>query len=204
MTAKKPLLSRKLRIPLLRIALIPIAFCALFGWRSWQDESVTDFVVEWSGYAFLLAGMGIRLWSILYIGGRKAAELVTDGPYSLCRNPLYIGTVLLTIGASLCFENLLMLLVSLAVMIPVHAMVTLGEERSLERKFGEDYRAYKRTVPRFLPSFRSYHSPEYVTVSVRSVRRAVAEVSAILLIPMLGALIEMLHAKGLLPVLWRL
>ena len=201
MRDRQPLLSRKLRIGLLRVAFVPILFCALFGWRSWEDESVADFAVEWSGYVFLMAGMGIRLWSTLYIGGRKSKQLVTDGPYSLCRNPLYVGTVLLSVGASLCLENILMLLVSLAVMISVHALVTSAEERHLEDLFGDDFQAYKRSVPRFVPSFRSYRSPEHLTVSSLAVRRIVIEASAILLIPVLGDLIEMLHAGGVLPVL---
>jgi protein-S-isoprenylcysteine O-methyltransferase Ste14 len=149
---RKPLLSRKLRIGLLRAAFVPVVLCALFGWRSWQDASVTDFVVEWSGYVFLMAGIGIRLWSTMYIGGRKSKQLVTDGPYSLCRNPLYVGTVLLAVGASLCLENVLMLLVSLAIMIPVHAIVTVAEERHLEELFGDQFREYKRSVPRFFGS----------------------------------------------------
>jgi len=203
MHERRPLLSRKLRIAFLRAAFIPIVLSALFVWRPWEDESVMDYAVEWSGYVFLLAGMGIRVWSTLYIGARKSKQLVTDGPYSLCRNPLYVGTILLTIGASLCLENMLMLLVSVAVVIPAHALVARAEERHLEDLFGDDFLTYKRTVPRFLPSFRCYRSPESVVVSTRAVRRAVIDAAGILLIPMAGGLIEMLHAKGLLPVLFR-
>ena len=163
-----------------------------------------DFAVEWSGYLFLMVGLGIRLWSTLYIGGRKSRELVTDGPYSLCRNPLYVGTILLTIGASLCLENVVMLAVALAVMIPIHALVTVAEEGHLEDLFGDEFRAYKRAVPRFLPSLRSYRTPEQVVITSRSIRRAVVESSGVLLIPLAGGLIELLHAKELLPVLWRI
>jgi len=195
--------GRKYRILFLRLAFVPIIFVAMFVGRPWKDESLTDFLVEWLGYAFLLAGMAIRLWSTMYIGGRKSKELVTEGPYSMCRNPLYVGTILLCIGASLCLENVLMLVASLAIIVPVHALVTMAEEHILERRFGSTFQAYKRTVPRFIPSFRNWRSREEVLVSTRVIRRAAFEASGILLIPVLGDLIENLRRIGVLPVLWR-
>jgi protein-S-isoprenylcysteine O-methyltransferase Ste14 len=46
----------------------------------------------------LWPGATLRLWSTLYIGGRKRVVLVSDGPYSLCRNPLYVGTFLIALS----------------------------------------------------------------------------------------------------------
>lgn len=197
-------ISRKARTRIMRLGFFPIAFVALFGSRSWDTERSTGFLIEASGYILLLAGAGIRLWATLYIGGRKSRELVSDGPYSLCRNPLYLGTVLITAGASLCFANLPMLVLSLGLMVPVHWLVVNAEERHLAERFGSAYETYSMRTPRFLPRFRAYHCQEWVSVWSRTTRSAVLMTVLLVLIPLAGRLVELLHAKGVLPVLWKL
>ena len=46
----------------------------------------------------IFLGIVGRLWSTLYIGGRKSAEVVTGGPYSMTRNPLYVFSTLAAAG----------------------------------------------------------------------------------------------------------
>ncbi len=46
-----------------------------------------------------MLGIGGRLWSILYVGGKKSAELVRTGPYSITRNPLYLFSCVAAAGA---------------------------------------------------------------------------------------------------------
>ena len=195
--------SRRARVRILRLGFVPIAFVAVFGGRSWENESAKGFLIEALGYILLLTGTGLRLWATLYIGGRERSELVSDGPYSLCRNPLYVGTLLITAGASLCFGNFLMLALSLGLMAPVHWLVVSAEERRLAERFGADYQAYVQRTPRFLLRFRAYTCPEWVSVSSRSMWSAVSETVLIVLLPLVGRLVELLHDKGVLPVLWK-
>ena len=67
---------------------------------------------EISGVLFLigcaLVGIAIvgRLWCAQYIAGYKDNTLVREGPYSMCRNPLYFFSFLGTIGVGLCTESL--------------------------------------------------------------------------------------------------
>ena len=197
------MVSRKTRIKLLRLLAVPIFLIPVFVYRSWDDESLADFVAEWAGYAFLIVGLGMRMWATLYIGARKSKELVTSGPYSICRNPLYLGTGAIVIGAGLCFENVPVLIASLVVMLPVHWWVARAEEDHLEEIFGEEYRRYRNSVPGFWPNVRKYSSPETLTVSVRAIRRVTVETAGVLLIPLLGDLIEQLNKAGLLPIIWR-
>ena len=140
---------RKLRIPLLRLSLAPIVFVILFVRPAWSLESKVAFFIEFGGYVFLLAGLAVRIWCTFYIGGRKSNELITKGPFSICRNPLYIGTFLLSVGVSFCFENLLMLALVLLIIIPIHLAIVRMEETHLEKLFGEQYRKYKRKTPSF-------------------------------------------------------
>ncbi len=199
---KKKMSLRKLRIHLLRLAFIPIVFVAVFVRPSWSLESTIGFVVEFGGYIFLLAGLAIRIWCSLYIGNRKSKELIDEGPYSICRNPLYIGSFLLAIGVSLCFENLLILILIPAMIIPVHIIVTRMEEAHLESKFGEQYQIYKQKVPRFWPHLSNYNSPDMLEVNVYSIRRIAMDTAGVLLLPEIEDLLELLHEHGVIPVLW--
>ena len=193
---------RKLRIPLLRLSLAPIVFVILFVRPTWSLESKMAFVIEFGGYVFLLAGLTVRIWCTFYIGGRKSNELITIGPFSLCRNPLYIGTFLLSVGIGLCFENLLMLVLILLIIIPMHLVVVRMEETHLEKLFGEEYRKYKRKTPRFFPRISNYESPDTVFVSVLAIRRITIDTIAVLLIPEIEDFLEILHINGILPILW--
>jgi protein-S-isoprenylcysteine O-methyltransferase Ste14 len=195
---------RAKRVALLRLSLIPVIFVGLFVWRSWDDEGVVDFVVEWAGYLLLLLGMAIRFWSLMCINQRKSKVLVTEGPYSLSRNPLYVGTLFIAVGASLCLENFLMLIVVLVLLVPVHLWAIGEEERRLGDLFGPVYQEYRARTPRFL-SFtrRNYRGIEAMAMSAAGLRRAMWDSILVMLIPLAGDLIELLHARGVLPVLWR-
>ncbi|MCA9244110.1 MAG: isoprenylcysteine carboxylmethyltransferase family protein [Phycisphaerales bacterium] len=194
---------RKARLMLLRLSAIPLIILAVFVRPGWAADSVTELSVEFGGYLFLIAGLWIRMWSILYVGGKKSKELITAGPYSLCRNPLYVGSLLLVIGIGLCFENLPMLIGTLVLFVPMHLLVVRLEERHLLDLFPETYPAYQKTVPRFFPSFRNYVSQTELVVSRHAVRRLMVDATAVLLIPQIEDLLEMLHEKHYLPVLWQ-
>ena len=188
---------------LMRAAFIPFVVLSAFVWRSWPDGSPIELTMEGVGYIMLMLGVAVRLWATLYIGGRKSRELITDGPYSMCRNPLYVGTMLLAIGASLCLENILLLAATLLIFVPVHAYAVVLEERRLAEAFGAEFVAYRQRVPRFLFSFRHYCSNKTVNVSADILLRCAFTLSFIVAIPLIEELVEMLHANGLLPVLWR-
>lgn len=195
---------RKLRIRALRLSffiLVPLALLICPPWIG-GTNSILGYSIELVGYAFLLAGLAVRIWCTFYIGGRKSKQLITQGPYSISRNPLYIGTCLLVIGVGLCFQNPAMLAFSLAIILPAHFFVIRMEETHLEKLFGEEFLAYKRRVPRYWPRLSGYESPANVTVPVRAIRRIAIDTAAILILPEIEDLLEILHSHGLLPVLW--
>lgn len=195
---------RKMRINLLRLTFIPVIFLAVFARPSWlPNENVfTDFIMELGGYLFLLAGLMIRIWCIFYIGNRKSKELVTEGPYSICRNPLYVGTFLLAIGVGLSFASPFMVLSVLVIVVPVHVITARMEETNLGTLFGEEYRMYKRKVDRFWPNFSNYTSPETLSVNVHSIRRIFFDTTGVLLLPWIEDWLELLREQGIIPVLW--
>ena len=81
---------------------------------------------------------------------RTTTALVTSGPYRLTRNPLYLSLGLLMAGAAFATNSLTVLAMLLPWAVVMRYGVIAREERYLEQKFGEDYRAYCRRVRRWL------------------------------------------------------
>ena len=82
---------------------------------------------------------------------KPTTALVLVGPYGYCRNPIYIGLLLVYIGCAIMSGSgsaflLLPVLIGL-----LHVGVILREEAYLTAKFGDTYRDYCRHVPRWLP-----------------------------------------------------
>lgn len=84
------------------------------------------------------------------VSEQRESRLLREGIYGRLRHPRYVG-VLLEITAVALFVNYLAAYVLVVLMIPVLYVTVLLEERELLQRFGEDYAAYMREVPRFLP-----------------------------------------------------
>jgi protein-S-isoprenylcysteine O-methyltransferase Ste14 len=76
--------------------------------------------------------------------------LVVDGIYGRTRNPLYLGTTLLYLGLGVAAGSLWAIVLVVPLLWVINVGVIAREERYLERKFGDDYRAYKARVRRWL------------------------------------------------------
>ena len=81
---------------------------------------------------------------------RPSTALVIEGPYRFTRNPMYVGFTLIYLGIT-CWVNSRWPLVALVIVLPVmHYLVIRREERYMERRFGDAYRAYRRRVRRWI------------------------------------------------------
>lgn len=76
--------------------------------------------------------------------------LVTDGVYSHTRNPMYLGMAFLYAGIALAAGLIWPLLLLPVVILVVDRLVIAREEPYLERKFGEEYRAFKSRTRRWI------------------------------------------------------
>jgi protein-S-isoprenylcysteine O-methyltransferase Ste14 len=101
---------------------------------------------------FVLIGMGMRRFVAAGTNippNLPTTALVVDGIYGWTRNPLYLGTTLLYLGLSVAAGSLW----AIALVVPLLWVINVGviarEERYLERKFGDAYRAYKGRVRRW-------------------------------------------------------
>jgi protein-S-isoprenylcysteine O-methyltransferase Ste14 len=79
-----------------------------------------------------------------------STTLAVSGPFRFSRNPMYLGLVLLVVGMALVMNSMWLVLLAVPVMLLLRNLVIVQEERYLEEKFGDDYRAYKQRVRRWL------------------------------------------------------
>lgn len=81
---------------------------------------------------------------------RPTTALVATGPFRFTRNPAYLGMAILYAGISFWIGSWWPLFLLPLVVLGIQQFVIVKEERYLEGLFGEDYRAYKRRVRRWL------------------------------------------------------
>ena len=121
----------------------------------------------------VLVGSAIvgRLWCAQYIAGRKTDSLITEGPYSVCRNPLYFFSLLGGTGVGLCTESVTLALIIPAVFAVIYPITILNEERVLRGIHGKSYSDYVSRVPRFLPKWSLFREPAEYSVDTKIYRR---------------------------------
>ncbi len=148
------------------------------------------------------ATMG-RLWCSLYIAGYKEGTLVTTGPYSISRNPLYFFSLMGAIGLGLATETFTFGALFALWFGLFYPAVIRGEERRLRELHGARFEDYARRVPRFVPRLGLLVEPESYVVQPVKFRNHLLD--ALWFVWGLGLLelIEAAHKYELLPTLIR-
>src|SRR5262249_20136434 len=103
--------------------------------------------IAWSGWArltFKRANAEIVPWS------EKHSTLVARAPFRFSRNPMYLGLIVVAIGAALIAGTWLMWLVPVVLFCLDNFIIIPFEERSIERAFGEAFVDYRARVRRWL------------------------------------------------------
>jgi protein-S-isoprenylcysteine O-methyltransferase Ste14 len=143
---------------------VVMLFAVLTIGSAWPQSSWPRVAVESIGLLLILAAIVGRAWCSLYIGGRKKSELVQEGPYSLCRNPLYVFSVMGVFGALSQTGSISLAAAFTAVTAAVFIPVVRQEEAYLSAAFPGDYDDYARRTPRFLPAPALWRTSSELTV----------------------------------------
>jgi protein-S-isoprenylcysteine O-methyltransferase Ste14 len=136
------------------------ATCVVAGWllnRYWSLPIGGDWrtTLGWicvAGWAVLAASaIGLfRRKQTSMITFRPANTLVTTGPYTFTRNPMYVSLALLTIAFAFFLNSWWIVLLLVPTLLIVQQVVIVPEERYLRRRFGAEYEAYTRRVGRWM------------------------------------------------------
>lgn len=119
---------------------------------AWQRRIGPSRQVRSLGLPLMAAGVGLAVWSTRAAGEvdlERPGRIVTHGPYSRSRHPMYLAWTLAYVGVALTSNNrwLLRLLPVLAILM---RREVLSEERRLEEAFGTEYVVYASNVRRYL------------------------------------------------------
>lgn len=188
------------------LGVLAVAAVCLLPWinSAWPERGWVNQGLEWFGLALMVVAVLGRCACMLYLGGRKGADLVSDGPYSVSRNPLYVFSILAVLGIGLQTGSLIVG-VALALLAGLIFHWIIGEEELLLRQaFGASFDAYCRRVPRFFPKCSLWHSSQHVNVDLQGVWKTLRDaLPYFLAIPVFEA-IEAAQQAGWVHVYWSL
>ena len=108
-------------------------------------------------YFLIVAGEALRIWAAGHL--HKEKILTTGGPYRLFRNPLYLGSFMISLGFYLIMSPWWILLVILVYFGLFYLPVVRHEEQTLRAKFPKEYSAYAKAIPAFFPATRLWPYP---------------------------------------------
>lgn len=113
---------------------------------------VLGLVITCLGQAIRGATIGL---AYIVRGGKEgkpyADGLVTEGIFSHCRNPLYVGNILMLLGVGILANSLIYVAVMMPIFLFIYQAIVLAEENFLRSKFGPGYNEYCRNVNRWIP-----------------------------------------------------
>lgn len=133
-------------------------------------EVQADCAWFWISFAVASAGAIVRIftsgWAALGTSGRakvaaEASELNTSGPYSLVRNPLYVGRILNFTGLAMLSGSWVFGALVFLIAVLVYERISVYEEEYLRGKFGQAHSAWAKDVPALLPRLTGWVKPKY-------------------------------------------
>jgi protein-S-isoprenylcysteine O-methyltransferase Ste14 len=155
--------------------------------------------VQALAWLVFVTGAALRFWSTLYIGGRKTYALACEGPYSLTRNPLYLGSFLLWTSAALFFGSLTFGVGVVLAMSFYVAMTVPAEERRLRLVLGDAYEDYCRQVPRFWPRARHFRTAASIDVDTHALWVECRRAARWIWLPMIAELVAQARSAAWWP-----
>lgn len=110
------------------------------------------------GWAAVAAGLGLSVYTLSILKSKHTSSdpegvpsaLITTGPFSFSRNPLYLGYVITTSGAAIIFGSLTAFIAPIICFSVINLVIVPAEENNLQEIFGIKYEHYKSSVRRWI------------------------------------------------------
>ncbi len=195
---------QSIRKAILLLVTVGGIFVLVFGDSQWPDGGIVHETIEFTGFCLIVFCILGRTWCSFYIGGLKNKSLICNGPYSICRNPLYFFSIIGAVGVGAQVGSISLALAAGIITWLIFHILTFSEERFLLENFGASYRKYLRRVPRFFPKFSLWQDVDSLTIKPRNVWVTFVDACIFLISIPLAEGFEYLHNLGILPVFFRL
>lgn len=161
-----------------------------------------EYLMVGLGIVLLLCGLMGRMYATLYIGEQKSSRLVCEGPYTLCRNPLYFFSFIAFLGVLCLNLQISLLAVGGALYLWIYRQTIRKEEEFLKEKLaGSNYEEYLKSTPRFFPTFKHFSYPKIVNVHIAGVHKELKNLLAWIGGTLAMILLNWLQSIEILPVL---
>jgi len=154
----------KYRMYFLRVTILLLIVLSVINndFRAYTLEitSIESLQMSILGFVLVVFGSFGRIWASLYIEGNKTKNLITAGPFSMVRNPLYFFSLIIFIGFSLALKAIYLPLALLLIFVLFHVPTIANEEKKLQDIHGEKFKIYVKSTPRLIPNIFNYKRPE--------------------------------------------
>jgi protein-S-isoprenylcysteine O-methyltransferase Ste14 len=195
---------KKKRVLFTRLFAAAVGVLILFSGSRWEAVELYSTTLFSAGAIMVGVATVGRVWCNLYICGRKSSELITAGPYSMCRNPLYFFSLIGAVGLGLTTETISFAVLFLVVFSIYYPFVIQAEEKRLSEIHGAEYQQYRKEIPRFIPTLKRFREPDEYVVRVKLFRRSLLDAMCFVWFIGILEIIEALHESHILPVLIKL
>lgn len=189
--------NQAIRVNILRTAFLAALPLVIFSRSAWP-EPVFE-ILEALGLALVITAVLGRFWAILYIGGHKNRTVMQDGPYSICRHPLYLFSTLGVLGLGMMLGSVVMTAFLGGMTFLILSTTARKEEAFLRGTFGPAYDDYAARVPMILPRLSGFRTEESVMFSVGHLRQNLMDALVFLAFIPLAELLEYLKEMHLYP-----
>ena len=152
-----------LLLPVNALIFIPAVILYLTNYH-WKMNQPLFLII---GCVLLLLGLSLALWTMRLfhsIGQGTAApwdppqQLVVAGPYRHVRNPMLTSVFIIQLAEALLLNSWAIFIFFIVSVIANMLYFPLVEEKSLEKRFGNAYREYRKNVPRWIPRLKPWHN----------------------------------------------
>lgn len=190
------------RLIVVQVAAALAVILLLFSKPALAEGSDGHEILETIGFVMVLVCFLGRLWSILFVGGRKNDELIVSGPFSMTQNPLYFFSTVGAVGIGLMFGSALAAAMLGLASYLVFRFTARKEAEFLAGKFGAVHAAYAERTPRFWPNPLLYRDEDHWLFSTRALRNTFRDgLYFLALFPVIEA-VEYFRLSGDLPTLF--
>jgi protein-S-isoprenylcysteine O-methyltransferase Ste14 len=173
----------KYRMFFFRISILSLLILSLtnnnFRAYTLDISSIESLQMSIIGFIFVVFGCFGRIWSSLYIEGHKTKNLITNGPFSMVRNPLYFFSLINLIGFCLALKATYLPLGLILIFIFFHFPTIADEEKKLLQIHGEKFEEYTKITPRLIPNifrYKKIDSTERVSIKIKRINSVLLEI----------------------------